>query len=72
MITFDTFKEMINMLQTVSVELDNFNRGIERILGEDCTSMYYAPLNIVENYIITALQEEFNETKEGAEWFIYD
>lgn len=72
MITFDTFKEMINMLQTVGVELDNFNRGIERILGEDCTSMYYAPLNIIENSIMNILENEFNESKEGAEWFVYE
>ena len=66
------FKDMINLMNTVGVELDNFNRGMERILGPDTSSMYYAPLNIVENYIMEILQTELGESKEGAEWFIYD
>ena len=72
MISYDMFKDMINLMNTVSVELDNFNRGMERILGSDTSSMYYVPLNIVENYIISTLQTELGESKEGAEWFIYD
>lgn len=72
MISYNSFKEMINLLNTIGVELDNFNRGMERILGSDTSSMYYAPLNIVENYIIEILQTELGESKEGAEWFIYD
>lgn len=72
MISYDMFKDMINLMNTVGVELDNFNRGMERVLGSDTSSMYYAPLNIVENYIISTLQTELGESKEGAEWFIYN
>jgi hypothetical protein len=45
---------------------------MERILGSDTSSMYYAPLNIVENYIMEILQTELGESEEGAEWFIYE
>ena len=72
MISYDMFKDMINLMNTVGVELDNFNRGMERVLGSDSSSMYYAPFNIVENYIISTLQTELGESKEGAEWFIYE
>lgn len=72
MINYNSFKEMINLLNTISVELENFNRSMEKILGSDTSSMYYTPLNIVENYIMEMLHTELGESKEGAEWFIYD
>ena len=72
MITFDTFKEMINMLQTMDVQLDNFNKSLQNLLGSDTRCMYYKPYYIVEKFIIEILQIEFNETKEGAEWFVYE
>ena len=31
MITFDTFKETINLLHTIKIETDNFNKGIESL-----------------------------------------
>ena len=72
MITFDTFKEMINMLQTMDVQLNNFNKSLQNLLGSDTRCMYYTPFQIVEKFIIKILQIEFNETKEGAEWFVYE
>ena len=72
MITFDTFKEMINMLQIMDIEMDVFNNNLQDLLGSDTRCMYYKPYYIVENSIIEILQIEFNETKEGAEWFIYE
>lgn len=72
MMTFDTFKELINMSQTMDIELDKFNEDLQNLLGSDSCCMYYEPFNIVENSIIEILQIEFNETKEGAEWFIYE
>lgn len=72
MISFDTFKESINLLNTLQVTLNNFNRELEKILGSDTSSMYYTPLHITEMYIINMLQIEFGESEEGAEWFIYE
>ena len=70
MMSFNTFKEMINMSQTMDIEMDIFNHNLQDLLGSDTCCMYYKPSYIVENSIIEILQMEFNETKEGAEWFI--
>lgn len=72
MMTFDTFKELINMSQTMDIELYKFNEDLQNLLGYDTSCMYYKPSYIVENSIMEILQMEFNETKEGAEWFIYE
>jgi len=72
MISFETFKEMINLIHTTDIEMHTFNKGIEKLFRNDTYSMYYTPLIIVENYVITILQTEFNESKEGAEWFVYE
>ena len=72
MIKFETFEKIIKLLDDISLEVDNFNDGLEKVFGSDSRCMYYEPFNIVENSIIEILQMEFNETKEGAEWFIYE
>ena len=72
MIKFETFEKIIKLLDDISLEVDNFNDGLQKVLGSDSRCMYYEPFNIVENSIIEILQIEFNETKEGAEWFIYE
>ena len=72
MIKFETFEKIIKLLDDVSFEVDNFNDGLEKVLGSDSCCMYYEPCEIVKNSIIEILQMEFNETKEGAEWFIYE
>ena len=72
MIKFETFEKIIKLLDDISLEADNFNNGLEKVFGSDSRCMYYESFNIVENSIIEILQIEFNETKEGAEWFIYE
>lgn len=72
MIKFETFEKIIKLLDDISLEADNFNNGLEKVFGSDSRCMYYEPFNIVENSIIEILQMEFNETKEGAEWFVYE
>ena len=72
MIKFETFEKIIKLLDDISLEADNFNDGLQKVLGSDSRCMYYKPFNIVENSTIEILQTEFNETKEGAEWFIYE
>ena len=72
MIKFETFEKIIKLLDDISLEVDNFNDGLQKVLGSDSRCMYYEPFNIVENSIIEILQIEFNETKEGAEWLIYE
>ena len=72
MIKFETFEKIIKLLDDISLEVDNFNNGLEKLFGSDSYCMYYEQFNIVQNSIIEILQIEFNETKEGAEWFIYE
>ena len=72
MIKFETFEKIIKLLDDIGLEVDNFNDGLEKVLGSDSCCMYYEPCEIVKNSIIEILQIEFNETKEGAEWFIYE
>ena len=68
------FSDLINVEYTrdMEEELEIFNKSAEKIFGEDSTCMYYNPLRIVQSLIINVLQNEFNETKEGAEWFVYE
>ena len=72
MIKFETFEKIIKLLDDINLEVDNFNDGLQKLLGSDSYCVYYKPFNIVENSIIEILQMEFNETKEGAEWLIYE
>ena len=72
MIKFETFEKIIKLLDDASFEVDNFNDGLQKLLGSDSCCMYYKPFDIIENSIIEILQIEFNETKEGAEWFVYE
>ncbi len=72
MITYESFEVLLNLLQSMETECNTINKGMEHILGEDTCVMYFKPLNLVENYFIDVLQSEFNETKEGAEWFVYE
>ena len=72
MIKFETFEKIIKLLDDISLEADNFNNGLEKVFGSDSCCMYYEPCEIVKNSTIEILQMEFNETKEGAEWFIYE
>lgn len=72
MIKFETFEKIIKLLDDISLEVDNFNDGLQKVLGSDSCCMYYEPCEIVKNSAIEILQMEFNETKEGAEWFIYE
>lgn len=70
--TEKSFEEICNLIIETSSKLDEFNEGLDNILGCDTRSMYYKPLEIVENFVINVLQNEFNESKEGAEWFVYE
>ena len=72
MITKESFEQLVISMKDMEEELEIFNKSAEKIIGEDSTCMYYNPLRIVQSLIINVLQNEFNETKEGAEWFVYE
>lgn len=72
MIVFESFEELITSMNKTEEEMGNFNKNIENIFGSDSICMYFAPLEIIQNSIINILQNEFGESKEGAEWFVYE
>jgi len=72
MITFDTFKLLVNSIHLAELECDSFNDSMERVLGNDTNSMYLKPLELINELVIDVLQTEFNESKDGAEWFVYE
>ena len=71
-IKYETFAKLINYYHIMNQEMDSFNKSIDKIFGSDTYSMYIKPFTIIENLIIEILQDEFGESKEGAEWFIYE
>jgi hypothetical protein len=72
MITLDTFKRMVELMKEVEDELNIFNKNLEKTFGVDSRCMYFAPLEIIQNSIVNVLQNEFSESKEGAEWFVHE
>ena len=72
MITKESFKQLVTSMKDMEEELHVFNKSAEKIFGADSTCMYYNPLEIIQTLISNILQNEFNESKEGAEWFVYE
>lgn len=72
MITKESFKQLVISMKDMEEELHAFNKSAEKIFGADSVCMYFAPLEIIQNSIINILQNEFGESKEGAEWFVYE
>ena len=69
---YESFAELVNLIHLMKIETDRFNDSMDSLLGEDTRSFYIKPLCIVEHSIIQILMNDFNETKEGAEWFVYE
>lgn len=72
MITKESFKQLVISMKDMEEELHAFNKSAEKIFEADSVCMYFAPLEIIQNSIINILQNEFGESKEGAEWFVYE
>ena len=69
---YESFEKMINCLDEIKKESDRFNKGLQNLLGGDTYSMYYTTEEIYEKCIIDVLISEFGESKEGADWFVYE
>jgi len=68
---YETFEELINLLESSYEECHNFNKSLESILGDDSVSMYYKPHDMICDTIQKILELN-GESHEGAEWFVYD
>lgn len=68
----DLLKRMIELRDGMEKELEQFNSNMDNVLGGDSRSMYLGPVQLVDNHIIDWLMSFLYESKEGAEWFMYD
>lgn len=68
----DLLKRLVKLRDGMEKELDGFNSNMDKTLGGDSRSMYLGPLQIVDNNIIDWLMAFLYESKEGAEWFMYE
>lgn len=68
----DLLKRLVGLRKGMEKELEAFNSNMDKALGGDSRSMYLGPLQIVDNHIIDWLMAFLYESKEGAEWFMYE
>ena len=68
----DLLKRMVELRDGMEKELEEFNSNMGKALGGDSRSMYLGPIQLLDNRIIDWLMAFLYESKEGAEWFIYE
>ena len=68
----DLLKRMVDLRDGMEKELEQFNSNMDNVLGGDSRSMYLGPVQLVDNHIIDWLMSFLYESKEGAEWFMYE
>ncbi len=68
----DLLKRMVELRDGTEKELEEFNSNMEKALGGDSRSMYLSPMQLLDNCIIDCLMTFLYESKEGAEWFLYE
>ena len=71
-ILIDLLKRMVELRDGMEKELEQFNSNMDNVLGGDSRSMYLGPVQLVDNHIIDWLMSFLYESKEGAEWFMYE
>lgn len=64
--------KLLSLRENMDKELDKFNHNMEAALGGDTRAMYREPVEIVDNFIIDWICRVLSESKEGAEWFLYE
>lgn len=76
----ETFLDLINTLLKMQELCKTFDNGIEKVLNmsfdknyeSDSRSMLLFPVEGIDHLIIKILVNEFGESKDGAEWFVYE
>ena len=71
-ILHEELERLMALRKNVDNELDQFNKKMDAVLGGDSRSMYRAPCQLVDDYIIDWIMRRLKESKEGAEWFLYE
>lgn len=68
----EELEKLIELRKGIETEMEQFNKNMEGVLGGDTRSMYFGPRQLFEDYLISWLMRNLNETKCGAEWFLYE
>lgn len=68
----EELEKLIELRKGIADEMEQFNKKMEGVLGGDTRSMYFGPRQLFEDYLINWLMRNLNETKCGAEWFLYE
>jgi len=69
---YKSFKKLCEWVKKVEKDCDEFNKGMEKVLGSDTISMFLKPLERANELFVSLIASEFNESKEGAEWLAYE
>lgn len=68
----DELDSLLELRRKMDNEMDDFNKNMDAVLGVDSSSMYRTPCNILDDYIVDWIVRRLDDSKEGAEWFLYE
>lgn len=68
----EELEKLLELRKGISDEMEQFNKNMEGVLGGDTRSMYFGPSHLFEDYLIKWIMRNLNETRDGAEWFLYE
>lgn len=68
----DELESLLEFRRRMDNEMDNFNTTMDAILGGDSRSMYRTPCTMLDDYIVDWIVRRLDDSREGAEWFLYE
>ena len=68
----EELEKLLELRKGIEDEMEQFNKKMEGVLGGDTRSMYFGPSHLFEDYLIKWIMRNLNETRDGAEWFLYE
>lgn len=68
----DELESLLEFRNRMDTEMDNFNTNMDAILGGDSRSMYLTPCTMLDDYIVDWIVRRLDDSREGAEWFLYE
>lgn len=68
----DELESLLELRRKMDNEMDDFNKNMDAVLGVDSSSMYRTPCNILDDYIVDWIVRRLDDSREGAEWFLYE
>lgn len=68
----EELEKLLELRKGIENEMDLFNKKMEDVLGGDTRSMYCGPSHLFEDYLVKWIMRNLNESRDGAEWFLYE